>query len=496
MSRPDLSKQQRTAILTRSTLSFVESAPGSGKTTVAAERFGVLHHTRNDDTDSRGIVAVSFARSAVSELRTRIVTRWGSRTVQRPNRVTTMDGLHRCLVQFLLLRGLIVWPGGVTQPTLIDSWARQRGATRVRPGTGQNQRWELCLNGTTLAPTYRAVESACWGMLFAKKDDWIASLSEGVCTHDEIRQIVGLALGKIDLRDAIDAYLQRSFKHVIVDEAFDLNGLDALLVRRAIESGVGVTLVGDPWQALYEWRGARPDMVHEILADYNFDDFPIPRSYRFKTDETIELARSLRAREPVVVPQAKTRPDVVIAAEWDHLPTSGPDVIPLSFGQLDCQADASLSLLLDQVTRARLGIESLGQAEAMRCLRREQETLDLQSSLTILRNPAIALEEVMDHLRSATKVSGRRKPSLPAKRVPSRLLRLALLRGWIITEQSYVPGLTFHQAKGREWGTVDVALAAAAQRALAKGLDPTNELHRKIYVGLTRGIRATRLRAI
>ncbi len=181
-------------------LLFVESVPGSGKTTVAAERFGVLRHTRYAD-DPRGVVAVSFARSAVAELRGRIMRRWGVRTIARPNHVTTMDGLHRQLVEFLLRTGRIQWPGGIVRPTILDSWARQRGATRISDRGPRNQRWELALHGERLGIDYRVVSLPCWGMSYGKKQDYVNSLVEGVCTHDEIRQLVGLALGRNDLRE-------------------------------------------------------------------------------------------------------------------------------------------------------------------------------------------------------------------------------------------------------------------------------------------------------
>lgn len=49
---------------------------------------------------------------------------------------------------------------------------------------------------------------------------------------------------------AATACLGRSYCHLIVDESFDMNVIDALVVERAIDPGVTVTLVGDPWQSL------------------------------------------------------------------------------------------------------------------------------------------------------------------------------------------------------------------------------------------------------
>lgn len=405
-----------------------------------------------------------------------------------------MDALHRGVVEFLLRTAEIQWPGGIVTPKLIDSWARQRGASRVSPTGPRNQRWELALNGTTIAINYRAVDSPCWGMQYAKRQDYVDSLTEGVCTHDEIRQLVGLALGRPQLRGAIDDYLSRSLAHLVVDEAFDLNGLDTLLVRRAIESGVGITLVGDPWQALYEWRGARPDMVHQLLADHPFQTLPMNHSFRFKSDQTRELADGLRTGGGCVLDPTNGTADVVLASEWDHLQAPGSDVIPLSFGQLDCQSDASMALLLEMVALSRLNERALNVTEALRCLRREAESIDLDVPSSMLRDHSASLADVMDELRAATKVGGIRRPSLPSARVTSRLDRLALLREWLTVDRPYIPGLSFHQAKGREWRCVDVALDAGAQQIVQAGLDSSEEDHRKIYVGLTRGSESTRIR--
>ena len=490
-----LTDDQKRVVASQAPLIFVESVPGSGKTTVAAERFGVLRHARQG-VDPRGVIAVSFARSAVAELRGQIHAKWGSRTAARPNMVSTMDGLHRSVVEFLLRTERIHWPGGIVRPRLIDSWARQRGASRISVTGPRNQRWELALNGITLAVDYRPVDAPCWGMSYANRSHYTDSLREGVCTHDEIRQIVGLALGRPELRDTIGDYLSRSVAHVIVDEAFDLNGLDALFVRRAVESGVGVTLVGDPWQALYEWRGARPDMVYQLLQDYSFQTLPMHTSFRFKTAQTRDLAACLRVGQGVTIAASTGATDVVLASEWEHLQAAGSDVIPLSFGQLDCQTDASITLVLDEVARARLGKGALNVAEALRCLRRDGEYPDLARALSMLRDRSVAVEDVMEELRYATKVDGRRRPSLPGARVASRLARLALLREWLAVDRQYVEGLSFHQAKGRQWSRVDVVLDATAREIVTTGLDGTKEHHRKLYVALTRASESMQLRTI
>ena len=72
--RPATSRSQRTLVI---------AAPGSGKTFMAVERFGVLRYNHHQH-DHRGIAAVSFARSASDELLVRIRRRWGGDAVRPP----------------------------------------------------------------------------------------------------------------------------------------------------------------------------------------------------------------------------------------------------------------------------------------------------------------------------------------------------------------------------------------------------------------------------
>ncbi|WP_149828436.1 ATP-binding domain-containing protein [Streptomyces tailanensis] len=55
-----------------------------------------------------------------------------------------------------------------------------------------------------------------------------------------------------------------------------------------------------------------------------------------------------------------------------------------------------------------------------------------------------------------------------------------------IAHEGLIPGMTCHQAKGREWDRVGGRLEAADAAALRRGLDPTEESHRALYVALTR----------
>jgi UvrD-like helicase family protein len=81
--RSPLTSEQRAAATTAVARAFIVAAPGSGKTTVAAERFGVIRY--DTAADFRRILALSFTRSARGELAARIRRRWGSRALAWPH---------------------------------------------------------------------------------------------------------------------------------------------------------------------------------------------------------------------------------------------------------------------------------------------------------------------------------------------------------------------------------------------------------------------------
>jgi DNA helicase-2/ATP-dependent DNA helicase PcrA len=69
--------------------------------------------------------------------------------------------------------------------------------------------------------------------------------------------------------------------------------------------------------------------------------------------------------------------------------------------------------------------------------------------------------------------------------------RLADIAQRVVYPGRPVPGLTAHQAKGREWDVVGIRLTPSEREALAGGLTVHEDTHRKLYVACTRARRIT-----
>ena len=352
-----LSTEQLGAATTACNRVFVEAAPGSGKTAVAAERFGVL---RFGSMLNRPAICLSFTRSATMELRDRIRGRWGSTATSWPHKITTFDAFHRSIVEYLLRANLLRWPGNHVVIGVRDTWRGQDNARRIPAGSWL--RVPYVKNGFVLTKAISAAEET-FG--FSKKVPFEAVLSEGFCTHAEVRLILRGALSDANLRIAIIEYVRRQCGSLIVDEFFDADETDLAIVEAACRAGVGVTVIGDPWQAIYEFRGARPDLALEFLERNSFVEFPLARSYRFQTDSVRAYAAALRAGAGTsLLMTSPQSADVILANSWSPLWKTDDDVIPLSFGPIGNLRDALLTVLLDGITHSYFGLRAVYSSEA------------------------------------------------------------------------------------------------------------------------------------
>jgi DNA helicase-2/ATP-dependent DNA helicase PcrA len=360
-----LTEDQLLAATSTAEALFLEAAPGSGKTTVAAHRFGVHRYGRRYRSDPRGVVAVSFTRSATWELRTRVQQLWGPGTVRVPHRILTLDALICDLVHVLLATDHIAWPGGHIALDVHDTWK-----ALVVTSWSNRQATVVVVGGSVLVQAIRVDDSTNR----PAPADIRGKMQDGICTHDEVRTVLEHALTQTPMRDALADFLAASTRSLIVDEVFDANPLDLDVVQLARDAGVDVTLIGDPWQALYRFRGARPDLVPALVERIQMVTRPLSQSFRWRSDSQAELARQLRAGEPTTLPPADPEqvPDVVLATEWKHLWDLDARILPLAFGAAKGNIEeAGATLLLDFATRSLLGVSAVYAGDAFTTLRIE-----------------------------------------------------------------------------------------------------------------------------
>ena len=488
--RSSLTTEQLTAACSPESRLLVVASPGCGKTTIAAERFGF--HRYDPRGDHRRCLALSFTRAATAELQRRIRGRWGPSALSWPHRAMTLDALHVDLVEWLLRSGSVQWPNGHTSLTVEDSWRGWQGVRRLTDG--QYAARPVLRDGAVLARSvrHRGIPITRIGTVGDLREHFEA----GRCSHLEAREILGIALQDAGLRAALGDELCRTTRAIIVDEVFDGNEVDLGVVSLAADAGISVSLIGDPWQAVYEFRGADPVSTGRQLQDAGFGRVDVQTSFRFRTEHMRAQAALLRSRAPCSLrAEVAEKCDVVLASEWETLWGCDSMVLPLSFGTVRNQTDAALLVLLDHVTMRRFGRPAVYISDAHAFLRLagvvSQEELEaaaagMVSDLLDHGGPtAGALDRWRSDLRRIGSPAQLRR--LDAESEADRVEKLHLLAERLASSRS-VPGMTVHQAKGGEWPRVGLRLNDYEANHLAVGLDPHLEADRVVYVAGTRAM--------
>lgn len=487
----DLTNEQRLAAATSQTNLFIEAGPGTGKTTVSAQRFGVQLFSAAHRQDARAVVAVSFTRAATYNLRRRVQRLWGPTALTWPHRIVTLDAIMCDLLHDLMRQQLVVWPDACTvwpdgdiALDVRDSWASTGGTVWTKSV------YELSLVGRQLR--FRETFASDYAARFPAVRV-VPLMRQGVCTHQDVRDILALALQDPTSAARVRQRLSSTMRALIVDEVFDANDLDIAIIEAAITAGVAVTLVGDPWQALYLFRGARPQAIPELLARAGVGTRKLTKSFRWRSGEQHDLATDLRAGQGLVLPTGSSDlgVDVVLALRWAELWNLGGGVLPLSFHAFKGgYEEAAATLLLNHVTRNVFDLDATYLNDALTALNVQDRDVPralepaLQNVVEILRTDG------KDAVRSAYLKLVQVIGSVSARelRPPNHhhTKRLAQLQERLVFPGRPVPGLTTHQAKGGEWEVVGLRLKDDERTALAAGLDSADDLHRKIYVACTR----------
>jgi DNA helicase-2/ATP-dependent DNA helicase PcrA len=468
----------------------IVSAPGSGKTTVAAERFGYLRY--GTTMDRRGVIGVSFTRSAAGELGSRIASRWGSSALSFPHVVSTFDEFHVRLLHSLLSSGSIHWPDGLRKLTVLDEYRGCPGYRWLVAGSWRRVA-RLGADRTVYSDSVRVTQPRNGiGNVGQHRDQ----LRNGIVSHEDVRSVLLSTLRVPSLMEHAQAWMGANYRGLIIDEVYDADPLDLAIAGIATNAGLDVTLIGDPWQALYGWRGATPENVAVLLGAAPFVQYDQPESFRFEGDQMPALAKQLRAGQAVTIPAvSSTAVAVALARRWRELWHVGDNVLPLAFRNVANGIDAMLNLLLDQATRACLGRRAFGRQSAQVQLGLDDNTLDERQAdvlAPILQELVTgrSAAEVLGLLRDAALVLGaRRRPNrLPRDGEPIRQLEVEALRRRL-GRQDLIPGLTVHQAKGCEWQRVGVALRRSDLGLLSRGLRELEPEDCVVYVALTRARR-------
>jgi DNA helicase-2/ATP-dependent DNA helicase PcrA len=319
-----LNAAQREAVVHQGSPLIVQAGPGTGKTRALTHRLAYLVSRRGVDPEK--ILALTFTRQATGEMNERIDRLLAGAPGRSRLTVKTFHALGQ-----QILNGYQAPGRGVADEEQRCDLIRECARVHQLPcGALEKQitRWKQALTypaeltapkpgrQLNLLPLAAGDELQAERHYVAAFAAYEAALSrENLWDYEDLIARPALLLARDP--SIREAYRGR-FRHMLVDEYQDLNEAQYRMFRELAGPGSEIMVIGDPDQAIYGFRGARPEYFRMFR-----EDWPEARLCRF--NETYRLPAPILAAasplrgsaegdKPLVTRQAGDHPVILLEA--------------------------------------------------------------------------------------------------------------------------------------------------------------------------------------
>lgn len=474
-STAGLTPDQVAAVTTQSTLVAVIAGAGSGKTRVLTRR--IAHRIAIGTADARHTLALTFTREAAGELRRRL-----RRTGVREH--VEAGTFHAVALGLLRQR----WADlDRRAPAVVSDRNRLLAevASGIPVGTLSTEVEWAAARGLPASSYVNAARAA--GRRPGASPSQIANVLDAYATLKKRRGVIDfddlLSLCVAELaNDAVFADVVRfRFRHLLVDEAQDLNPVQQRLLDLMAGGRGDLYLVGDPSQAIYGFNGSDPDLLLDVSTRLpGIEVITLPVNHRCSPQIVAAGSEVLRAGgQPRIASSARADGPAVriVGADDEDHEAALVAAIARSVDPHDVRAGAVAVL-----ARTNGQLPRFAQALAAAGIPITADQLAPGTPLAAAVRAATALTSASrlrgwahDTLETVDALLGEvPDPTTTAeRRVAAAVLEFlrdqplgdgAALRSWIATTRPFantdsvtgVELLTFHAAKGREWPVVVV----------------------------------------
>jgi DNA helicase-2/ATP-dependent DNA helicase PcrA len=502
----DLDEYQRAAVTTPSSLVAVIASAGSGKTRVLTRR--IAYRAVTASADAGHTLALTFTREAAGELRRRLRRSGLREPVEAGTFHSVALGLlrqrwsdtHRPAPAIVNdpERLLAEVAEGVPLPVLA---AERSWLAALAVDAGQYSGVARAAGRRVAAPA-PSVEAALVRYTALKR-------RRGVIDLDDL---IPLLATELDRDSEFAAAVRWRYRHVLVDEAQDLNPAQFRLLHGITGERNDLFLVGDPAQAIYGFNGSDPTLLAE--ADRSFPGIEIvrlPSNHRC-TPQVVGAGMHVLAVAGMPADAMSARDDgaavevLVGADENDEAEVVASLLVRIGHSLVRAGDVAVLARTHDQLALLRRTIEAAGLPTRRRALTAGSPLAAAVRHASQLRSASQLRAWAHDVVDTPPDPGAARESVATAEhRVAVAVLDFlrdtplgdgAAFRAWVATSHPFSePGdadgielLTFHAAKGREWHTVVVTgvETGLVPHKSAGTVDGRAEEARLLHVAFTR----------
>lgn len=285
----DLNESQRQVVMATHGPVLVLAGAGSGKTRALTYR--IAHLLRQGIAGPGEILAVTFTNKAAAEMRARVAALVGDQK-KTPGALSTFHSLGA-----KILRQQAAWHNRGPGFSITDSKDSERLLKEALDRVGASRKEfsiQLLQHAISQAKNSRVSPVAMEAQGNSPRTKVIAAVYaeyERLLIRHLAFDFDDLLLQPVQLLEretGVQAFYQSQFRFVSVDEYQDTNPLQDTLLRFLTGPEKNLCVVGDDYQAIYSWRGARVD--HILRFEKTFPGC-----------QTIYLTQNYRSTPPILM---------------------------------------------------------------------------------------------------------------------------------------------------------------------------------------------------
>jgi len=270
-----LNDEQTTAVLSESKRILMLAGAGTGKTRTLTHR--LAHLNLNCRVGTTSMIAITFTRAAAKEMKDRLGPLIGDKEARK----LTCSTFHALAVRILKEWGQRI--GLDKRFTIYDQEDREeiiKAILNMLGMAGQTSVNKVIAQMSRTKP--REPEASV-----LREYGWQLKRYNAVDLDNLIRKVNELFIHHPDVAD----YYRRQWKYVFVDEFQDTDKEQLQFIK--LLNPENIFVIGDDFQAIYGWRGARVENILEFPNEFDGTEvIKLEQNYR-STIQIIDAANSL-----------------------------------------------------------------------------------------------------------------------------------------------------------------------------------------------------------
>ncbi|MBI4652123.1 ATP-dependent helicase [Candidatus Desantisbacteria bacterium] len=256
---------------------ILDACPGSGKTSTIAYKLNELvKECEQKYGNFSGIACLSFTNVAKDEI-TQKYKEFVGTSVSYPHSISTIDNFinkYITLPFYYLINNSCIRPKIIDDEEFIDKAWMDRWNKKYKTNSGQlicfsypassiNFEFKDGYSSSGHKPDFSKVDKNIFNEYCKNLKNW--QINKGLLKSSDSTFIAFQILNNYP---RIASWLTKKFPVIIIDEAQDTSEIQHAIFDKLIEHGLeNLELVGDPYQCLYEWRDAKPNLFYKKNID-------------------------------------------------------------------------------------------------------------------------------------------------------------------------------------------------------------------------------------